>query len=92
VVAGDDQVDNGARRNYTGNAAGKNGDLGDDTERNREGGRFEKLRLLTTNVTERSARHGEARSGRNRGRKPAGVDAVFRRFSAMWSFPASTSR
>ena len=78
MVAGDDKVDNGARRNYTGNAAGKNGDLGDDTERNREGGRFEKLRLLTTDVTERSERHGEARSGRNRGRKPAEGVAVKR--------------
>ena len=42
------------------NGGGTNGDRDDDMERNREGGRVEKLRLLTTNTMRRSARSEEA--------------------------------
>ena len=44
MVAGGDAIVNGARRFFTGNTAEENGDLGDDTERIRDGEKVETMR------------------------------------------------
>ena len=76
VVVGDDELGNGARRCSTGKRDGEYRDRVDDWKRKREGEKVEKTRQLTTNVTERSVKHGEARGGRNRRRRLAEVSAV----------------
>jgi hypothetical protein len=57
----------------------KNEDHVDATVHGEEGKRFGRQRNLTTKTQEWSARSEGARGGRNRGRRPVGVDAVKRR-------------
>ena len=62
---------------FTGKLDGDYRDRVDEWERNLEGEKVGKTHQLTTNVTERSVKHGEARGGRNRGRRWRGVVAVY---------------
>ena len=74
------------------NAAEHHGDRDFDLDHAGEGKEVGTNRNLTTDVRERSAKHGEARGGRNRRRRRTGVEEGIGGFPELHVIPACVTR